>query len=185
MRETWPYNHCSVEEKYRSIGKRIQFCLCHRLSPIAIILPIICGACSTTRYTTVTDNAFRQMRRLEEIDAELANVGQIMVYAGRFHQAPLANLALDAALEVLGMPDDRESAYAENISAVDIQGQCQNIRNLQREKHHCQIELGKSMAVLREDMPKLQWAHNTISLLRWATIIGGLFIAGIFLRHFL
>jgi hypothetical protein len=150
---------------------------------LAAVLPVC--SCTTTRYTAATDRIAQRIRRVREIDGELADIGQMMVYAGRFHGAPIANAALDAALDVLGLPDERERAYAEHLTENDIGDQRQSIRKLQREKIQCQADLDSSIACLREGIPRLQSAHNTLRLVKFATIAGGLLIAGLLLSRLL
>jgi ParB-like chromosome segregation protein Spo0J len=49
------------------------------------------------------------------ISSQLQDMQQVMLYAGRVNDSPLADMALDVAIAIQGEPDDKEKTYAANI----------------------------------------------------------------------
>jgi hypothetical protein len=51
-----------------------------------------------------------------EISKKLQDIEQMMLYAGRIKDSPLADAALDVAIAIHGEPDEAEKKYAESIT---------------------------------------------------------------------
>jgi hypothetical protein len=50
------------------------------------------------------------------ISSQLQDIQQVMLYAGRVNDSPIAHMALDVAIAIQGEPDDKEKAYATTIT---------------------------------------------------------------------
>jgi hypothetical protein len=62
------------------------------------------------------DSVRRAQGEIVDISAKLDDIAQTMLFAGRIHDAPLADLAIDVAIAIHGEPDNSEKAYAKNIT---------------------------------------------------------------------
>ena len=68
------------------------------------------------------------------ISSQLQDIQQVMLYAGRVNDSPIADLALDIAIAIQGEPDDKEKAYASTITEDLIRKEMERANKLLKRK---------------------------------------------------
>ncbi|MDR0742713.1 MAG: hypothetical protein LBE98_04610 [Puniceicoccales bacterium] len=108
------------------------------------LVPLIVTLClSTAGCSSLSDSHRRRLEmvysaheEIVEISSQLQNIQQVMLYAGRVNDFPIADMALDAAIAIQGEPDDGEKAYASNITKRIIGKEMVRANKLLRRKQH-------------------------------------------------
>jgi hypothetical protein len=124
-----------------------------------------------------------------EINAQLCDIEQVMIYSARVHNGTLADAALDLILTIRGQPDDAEKLYAYNIT-MDLINQEKDraMALLDRRdalKHMVereQINIDNDLAKLEKIEGKYEYASSLISS---CIIAGGTIIIAILVFKFL
>jgi hypothetical protein len=80
-------------------------------------LPLLIGCQSVvSQHGSRLDSVYRAQGELADVSKKLDDIAQTMLFAGRIHDAPLADFALDVAIAIHGEPDGQEKAYAQTIT---------------------------------------------------------------------
>jgi hypothetical protein len=135
------------------------------------------------------DSIYRAQGDLADVSAKLDDIAQTMLFAGRIHDAPLADLALDVAIAIHGEPDNSEKAYAKNITPELIAKDKDRAAKLlaRRDSLHAFIaKEGKRLSADVVALAKLEMERNFFRGLFWKCVlgIGAVAIGFILLRRF-
>jgi hypothetical protein len=121
------------------------------------------------------DSVRRAQGELAAVSKKLDDIAQTMLFAGRIHDAPLADLALDVAIAIHGEPDDREKNYAKNITPELIAKDKDRAAKLLAERNSLHSFLAKEGKRLGGDvvaLAKLEMERNFFRGLFWKCALG-------------
>ena len=88
------------------------------LGPLAAVLFLLGTGCSSLSdsHRRHLEKVYGAHGEIVAISSQLQDIQQVMLYAGRVHDSPIADMALDVAIAIQGEPDDKEKAYATTIT---------------------------------------------------------------------
>jgi hypothetical protein len=89
------------------------------------------------------------------LSAQIQDIAQIMLYAGRIHSGPLADAALDVAIAIHGQPDDREKAYAQHITLEQVRADGERVSRLLAQRDALRRSIDSSRARVADDLAHL------------------------------
>ncbi|MDR1436234.1 MAG: hypothetical protein LBI39_03460 [Puniceicoccales bacterium] len=115
--------------------------------------------------------------QVAEINRELLDLSQVFLYAGRMRCDETGALALDAALEIVGTPEDGEKELAMTLTAGDIRRRSARAAKLmaKKERHIGEIdELCRDLCVA---ISELQAARRSVAILGNVALASGFAIA--------
>jgi hypothetical protein len=134
-------------------------------------------------------NRLRSVNRardgIVEVSKKLDDIAQTMLYAGRIHDAPLADLALDVAIAIHGEPDDGEKAYAQALTPEAIERDRISVEKLLAKRNSLRAFIAEEGKKLDSDIAKLVKIEAEYVFLRalpWKFAIGIGGIVLVFLR---
>jgi hypothetical protein len=85
------------------------------------------------------------------ISSQLQDIQQVMLYAGRVNDSPIADMALDVAIAIQGEPDDGEKAYAANITKDRLKHEMARANKLLKRKRKLVSSIdGKKNTIARD-----------------------------------
>jgi hypothetical protein len=114
---------------------------------LLLALPLVaCTSSQVTAHRNRIRDLYAARDNIMSISAQIQDIAQIMLYAGRIHSGELANAALDVAIAIHGQPDDREKAYARSITVEQIRADGERASRLlaQRDAIHRSIDSARS-----------------------------------------
>jgi hypothetical protein len=102
--------------------------------------------------------------RLVAVNRELRDLSQVFLYAGRMRQDDVADLALDAALLIVGEPEEGEKQLALALSAKDVHRREERAKRLLRERDRHRQKIDGAQDRLSLSLPKLYAARSSFLL---------------------
>jgi hypothetical protein len=81
------------------------------------------------------EKIYRAHDEIATISSQLQDIEQVMLYAGRIKDPPIATLALDVAIAIHGEPDEAEKVYASNITTPMIEREMARVEKLLKRKN--------------------------------------------------
>jgi hypothetical protein len=113
---------------------------------------------------------------LADISSALDDIAQTLLYAGRIHDPPLADLALDVAITIHGEPDDLEKAYAQTITPELIKKDMSSVKKLLVKRDSLTSFISSENKKLDSDIVALAKIETKYAILRgliWKCAIAG------------
>jgi hypothetical protein len=101
-----------------------------------------------------------------DISSQLQDIEQVMLYAGRVNDSPIADMALDVAIAIQGEPDDREKTYASTITKDMLKKEMARANKLLKRKHHLISVIDGQKDTIAKDISSiasLESRYNLIS----------------------
>jgi hypothetical protein len=88
------------------------------ISGLLASLCLLAGGCSSLAHShrQRLEKVYHAHEEIVKVSSQLQDIQQVMLYAGRVNDSPIADMALDVAIAIQGEPDDREKLFAANIT---------------------------------------------------------------------
>lgn len=102
--------------------------------------------------------------RLAAVNRELRDLSQVFLYAGHMRQDDVANLALNAALRIVGEPEEGEKQLAMALTAQDVRRRRERAERLLREQERHRQKITEAQDRLSLSLPKLYAARSSFLL---------------------
>jgi hypothetical protein len=134
----------------------------------ALLFPLALSLCCCAG-TALRDGRTLSARReqIGQIQRDLENIAQVLIYAGRVGEGDLARRALDIAMEIVGQPEDWEMERARHLTERDLADYGRRVHSLLKERRRALLVADRACRRLVEDLPRLHAARKT---LRTATV---------------
>jgi hypothetical protein len=138
------------------------------ISGLVTALCLLTAGCSSLsdshrRHLEMVYNAHDEM---VDISSKLQDIQQVMLYAGRVNDSPIADMAFDVAIAIQGEPDDTEKAYATTITKDMLKKEMARANKLLKRKQHLISTIDSQKNAIARDISSiasLESRYNLIS----------------------
>jgi hypothetical protein len=103
---------------------------------LAATLCLLAGGCSSLAHShrLRLEKVYNAHDEIVNISSQLRDMEQVMLYAGRVNDSPIADMALDVAIAIQGEPDDSEKVFASNLTNAAISKEMARANKLLKRK---------------------------------------------------
>ena len=136
-----------------------------RTTLVLAILLCICGCSSVGADAIKKAHQIVSCRaQIAKINRELQDLTQVFLYAGRMRDDDVGKLALDAALEIVGQPEDCEKALAMALTHSDVRKRSCRAADLLRERKRYVGKMDGDCSGLCVSVSELHAAQRSVSI---------------------
>jgi hypothetical protein len=118
-----------------------------------LLLALVTGCSSSvTSHGNRIHDLYAARDDILALFAQIRDIAQIMLYAGRIHSGELAPAALDVAISIHDQPDDREKAYGQSITLEQFRADGERVSRLLAQRDRLHRSIDSSRARVADDL---------------------------------
>jgi hypothetical protein len=108
--------------------------------------------------------------QVAEINRELRDISQIFLYAGATRSDAVGKLALEAAMRIVGEPEDCERELALALTASDVRKRSDRAMKLIKERSRCIKKISGNCDGLQLSVSELYASRRAVSIVLQLTL---------------